>query len=109
MESGAEINISFESVNLPPITDIIVLGKNSNLDPSTVLHAVNVLSKGDCVLFDTHEHPGVDAVIVSNHTLKKLKWEVIYSVLSKYVFPYIEPGEMVNVELKVIMKQCVNL
>lgn len=93
------IQLSFETLELPPFQDILVIGKNSPHGKIGVSKSLELLAPHK---FETIEvdDKGIDAVIISKKILKKISKNSILALLSRKVFPFVAEGELLNVDLK---------
>ncbi len=102
-KTSYSVNLDFEAIKLPPVTDILVLGKKSPQGKYGVLHSFELISPDvfDLIEIDDEANENVEAVIVNKSILKKLPKEKIIEILEEYVFPYITRGEAVKVNFDV--------
>lgn len=102
-EATFNVNIDFETIRLPPVTDILILGKKVPQGKFGVLHSFELISPD---VFELLEIPdtvdkNVEAVIINKSILKKVPKETVIDLLSKYVFPYVVKGESLKVNFDV--------
>lgn len=102
-EKNYAVNLDFEVIKLPPVTDILVLGKKVPQGKIGILHSFELILPDVFELIEDvgDGHENIDAVIVNKALLKKLSKEKIIDILREYVFPYIAKGEAVKVNFNV--------
>jgi hypothetical protein len=88
---------------LPPVTDILVLGKKVPQGKIGILHSFELILPDVFELIEDigTENENVDAVIINKALLKKLPKEKILDILKEYVFPFVSKGEAVKVNFNV--------
>ena len=102
-EISFSIDMDFEAIKLPPVTDILVLGKKVPQGRIGILQSFELILPDVFVLLEGFgkEDENIDAVIVNKSILKKLPKEKIIKVLREYVFPYVSKGDVMKVNFNV--------
>jgi hypothetical protein len=100
-ETSYLVNLDFEPIKLPPVTDILVLGKKVPQGKMGVLHSFHLISPDVFELIEIENEENIEAVIVNKNLLSKLSKENIITILRKYVFPYVAKGESVRVNFNI--------
>jgi len=102
-ETSYSVNLDFEAIRLPPVSDILVLGKKVPHGKFGVLHSFELISPDAFELLEIPEDlsESVDAVIVNKSILKKMPKEKVLKILSAYVFPYASKGETLRVNFDI--------
>ncbi|WP_319561049.1 hypothetical protein [Marispirochaeta sp.] len=97
------INLDFETIKLPPVSDMLILGKKVPQGKNGVLHSFHLISPDvfEVIEINNDINKNVEAVIVNKMILKKLPKKTIIKVLSEYVFPFVTKGETVKVNFDV--------
>ncbi|MBN2352912.1 MAG: hypothetical protein JXD23_10125 [Spirochaetales bacterium] len=99
------ISLEFKSIRLPPVTDILVLGKKYPHGKNGVLQAFKYIAPDEFEAIDADgSHENVETVFVDKRILKRMPKEKIIAVLEQYVFPYVMPDEAVKVDFRLTMK-----
>jgi hypothetical protein len=103
MKNGSQkfiVSLSFEEISLPPFKDILIIGKKCQHGKTGVLGSVNYISPE---LFDYIEvqHKNVDAFLISKKILNRIPLKKIIIILQNKVFPFINPGEVIKVDISV--------
>ncbi len=103
MQEKHEVRLSFEAIKLPPVTDILVLGSHYQHGKLGIFESLKILAPGQFSSFDINmeEFPNIGIIFVSNRILKRIDIDKLTEVLGKYVFPYIDEIEAINVDLSV--------
>ncbi len=94
------ISLDFQEIYLPPFKDILVLGRKSSHGTSSILESINFLSPDNFELIELDDE-FIEALLVNKKLLRRIPRESILELLRKSVFPYIDRGEMVRVDLNV--------
>jgi len=102
-EASFIVNLDFEVIKLPPVTDILVLGRKMPQGKFGILHSFELISPDVFELLEINdeEYENIEAVIVNKSILKKLPRENVLEILEKYVFPYVTKGESLRVNFNV--------
>jgi len=102
------IDLNFEVIKLPPVSDILVLGKKVPQGKFGVLHSFELISPDmfELLEIDPEIIDNVDAIIINKNILKKIPKDKVLAILSEYVFPYASKGETLKVDfdLKIYQK-----
>lgn len=99
-----DINLRFEAIKLPPVTDILVLGKKYPHGKNGILKAFQYIAPDEfqfAHLPDSHQT--VEAILVSRKIAKRLPLARIIDILEQHVFPYISEDEAVKVDLNIVL------
>jgi hypothetical protein len=99
-EAKYAINISFETITLPPFEDILILSHRCPQGKLGVSKCINLMSPDDFELFPI-DHEMVEAIIVNHKILRKISIEKIIETLKIRVFPFVTYGEIIKVDFKV--------
>jgi len=105
VETSYNINLRFEPIKLPPVSDILILGKSLPQGKNGVLHSFHLISPDVFELVEIENDDNVEAIIVNKSILAKLNKEKIVEVLREYVFPYITKGDSVRVDFDIEIYQ----
>ena len=103
VELSYAVNLDFEVIKLPPVTDILVVGKKVPQGKNGILRSFDLILPDVFELIDEMEcnHENVEAVIINKSILTKLPKSKVISILKEYVFPYVTKGESVKVNFNV--------
>ena len=102
-ERSYTVNLDFEVIKLPPVTDILVVGKKVPQGKNGILRSFDLILPDVFELIDQEEcnDLNVEAVIINKSILQKLPKEKVVAILKEYVFPYVSKGESVKVNFNV--------
>jgi len=102
-ERSYTIDLDFEVIKLPPVTDILVLGKKVPQGKNGILRSFDLILPDVFDLIDGSEceHENIEAVIINKSILNKLPKDKILNILREYVFPYTAKGEAIKVNFNV--------
>ena len=96
------VNMEFFAVKLPPVRDILVLGKKYPQGKVGVMESFRFIAPDEFELFNVDDPDEVaEAVVINKRILKRMSADQVMSVLKEQVFPFISPGEAVNVDLDI--------
>ena len=103
MKISYTVNLDFEVIKLPPVTDILVLGKKVPQGKQGILHSFELILPDT---FELHEiidenFPQIDAVIVNKAIATKMPVQEVIHILKDKVFPYVSRGETIKVNFGV--------
>jgi len=96
------VNITCEEVSLPPFRDILILAKKCHHGIKGVSQCLKFLSP-DVFEYLELKDEHVEAVLISKAILKRLPADKVIEILKENVFPYINTGEIVKVDFKVVL------
>lgn len=101
------IDLDFETIKLPPVSEILILGKKVAQGKFGILHSFQLISPDafDVLEISENINQNIEAVIINKMILKKLPKETIIKVLSEHVFPFVSKGETVKVNFDVHIYQ----
>jgi hypothetical protein len=97
------IDLDFEPIRLPPVTDILVLGKKTPQGKQGILQAFELILPDVFEMLEINDStfPQIDGIIVNKAILSKIPIEEVTKVLKENVFPYICRGETIKVNFNV--------
>ena len=94
------INLNFEEIQLPPIQDILILGKNIEHGKIGIMKSFELLAPNGFKYFEVNEG-NVEGIMVNCRILIKIPVEQIVIILKEKVFNFVSENEMVKVDFKV--------
>jgi len=102
-ETSYNVDLDFEVIKLPPVTDILILGKKVPQGKFGILHSFQLISPDVFELLEITDDmsENVEAVIINKSILQKLPKETVLKILKVYVFPYVTKGETLKVNFNV--------
>jgi hypothetical protein len=95
------INLSFTSIKLPPVIDILILAKKYPQGKTGVSEAFKLIAPDEFEMFPVEDDEVIDAVLINKKILSRLSKDKVIDTLRKNVFPYITKGEAVNVNFSI--------
>lgn len=96
----AEIQMHLTEFEMPPMQDVLIVGRNAPIGPEAVKRMVDVLSPDQYKIIKVN-HPVIEAIVVRNALIKMIQEEK----LSQFI---IEEGERI-VDASMIIKAHVNI
>ncbi|OFX78262.1 MAG: hypothetical protein A2X12_09115 [Bacteroidetes bacterium GWE2_29_8] len=95
-----DISLQFESISLPPVEDILIIGKLCPFGKMGVKKFLYLLSPDN---FDTIEIESdiVDSIFINKKILKKMTEAEVLEVLEENVFPFINKNEVIKIDFKI--------
>ncbi|MGO8693930.1 MAG: hypothetical protein ACLQMF_09700 [Rectinemataceae bacterium] len=101
------VDLDFEAIKLPPVSDILVLGKKVPQGKLGILHSFELILPDVFSLFEVDDaaFPHIDAIIVNKAILAKIPMQEIVKILKDHVFPYVSRGETIKVNFNVRIYQ----
>lgn len=101
-QSNMSVSLEFYAVKLPPVRDILVVAKKYPQGRVGVMESFRFIAPDEFEMFDIDDPDVVaEAVLINRRILKRVSSEQVMSILEKNVFPYISPGEAINVDLDI--------
>jgi len=93
------VDLDFEVIKLPPVSDILVLGKKAPQGKIGILQSFELILPDvfKMIEIEEAEYPQIDAIIVNRAILAKLPVQEIVDILKTNVFPYVSRGETIRV------------
>ena len=93
------IQLSFEEIRIPPLEDILILGKKCPQGKTGIYKSFQLLVPNEFEAFEVEDEI-VEAVFINRRLLKKLDKDKIIEILRKRVFPYVSECEILKVDFK---------
>jgi hypothetical protein len=93
------VNLDFEAIKLPPVTDILVLAKKVPQGKQGILQSFELILPDVFHLVEINDpsFPQIDAVIVNKAILSKIPVQEVVKILKENVFAYVSRGETIKV------------
>lgn len=95
------VNLDYEPVRLPMVTDILVVGKKVPQGKNGIMLSFELIAPDVFELLEIEASDTVEAVIVNKSILRKLPRERVLSILREYVFPFVSRGETLKVNFNI--------
>ena len=87
-KANSSVNLKFEAIKLPPVRDILVLGRKHPQGKNGVMESFKFIAPDEFEMFDIGDDvPTVEAILVNKKILKRLAIDKVISILKEYVFP----------------------
>lgn len=96
----AEVNMRFSEFEMPPMQDVLIVGKMAPIGPEAARRMVDILSPDQYEIIKV-EHDYVEAIVVRRSLLKMLAREKLISIIME------EGGKIANESM--IIKAQVNI
>jgi len=93
------VKLSFEEIRLPPFEDILILGKKCPQGKIGVSKSFEFLVPNEFEVFEI-DNSTIESVFINKRVLKKMDKEIIISILSEKVFPFVSDYEIIKVDFK---------
>lgn len=100
VEAKYAIKLSFETIELPPFRDILVLAKNAPHGKAGLGRALDMLAPATFETIDIKEGL-IEAVFINRQILTRIPKDKIITALKKKVFPFVTERELIRVDFKV--------
>lgn len=100
--SRYHVDLEFKSVTLPPVRDILVLGRKHQHGKAGVMESFRFIAPDEFEMFDIpNEEEVAEAVLINKRILSRMPAEQVIEVLREHVFPFITRGEAITVDFNV--------
>lgn len=76
----AEINMRFSEFEMPPMQDILIVGKKAPIGPEAARRMVDILSPDQYVI-EKMDHPAIEALVIKRSLLSMLTKEKLISIV----------------------------
>lgn len=101
-QSKFVVNMEFFAVKLPPVRDILVLGKKYPQGKAGVMECFRFIAPDEFEMFDIDDPDEVaEAVLINKRILNRMSADRVIHILRDQVFPFISPGEAINVNIDI--------
>lgn len=94
------INLNFEEISFPPFNDILILGRKSLHGKNGIFGCMNFLAPDNFELVEINDNL-VEAILINKKILKRIPIEKVIEILRSKVFPFIDRGEIIKVDLSI--------
>lgn len=96
------VNLSFEAIKLPPVTDILVLARKHPQGKVGVMESFRFMAPDEFEMLEIGEDTdNVEAVLVNRKIANRMPVDEIVKILRQHVFPYVSRGEAIKVNFGV--------
>jgi len=93
------VQLSFEEIKLPPLEDILVLGKKCPQGKIGVYKSFELLVPNEFEVFEITDS-NIEAVLINKKLLIKIDSTSIINILKEKVFPFVSDSEILKVDFK---------
>ncbi len=97
------ISLEFKDITLPPFRDILILAKKCPHGIKGITRCFHLIAQDEFELIEI-DNSTIEAFLVNKRILKKVPISVVIDILTKKVFPHVNIGDMVKVDLDVTVK-----
>lgn len=97
-----KVSLKIEGITLPPVQDILILGRNCPHGPKSIGRCFSLLSTEEfntVIVDDAH----VQAILVNRKILQRMPEAEVVRILRQRAFPFISADEVVRVEFRVVL------
>ena len=94
------INLEFETVQIPPFKDVLILTNRCPHGVNGICQAMDFISYDDYDVVD-YGKDDIETILISKKLIKRISINKIIKVLEKNVFPYILEGDITRVDFEV--------
>ncbi len=103
--SHLSVNLEFYPITLPPVRDILVLGKKYPHGKVGIIESFRFIAPDEFEMFDVPDSEvAAEAVLINKKILQRMTSDEVIDILRQYVFPYITHGEAINVDFNLKVK-----
>jgi hypothetical protein len=101
-KSKLHVDLEFHAVSLPPVKDVLVLGKKYPQGKVGVMESFRFVAPDEFEMFEMSDEESVaEAVMINKRILTRMSAGKVIDMLRKHVFPYMSAGEAINVNLDI--------
>jgi hypothetical protein len=97
------VTLKFKDITIPPFRDILILAQKCPHGRHGITGCFQLLAPDEFELIEP-DHSAIEAILVNKRLLKRIPVAIILKLLQQRVFPYINIGEMVRVDLDVTVR-----
>lgn len=97
------ISLSFQNINLPPVTDILVLGRKYPHGKNGVLQAFKYIAPDEFECIEENDHKVVGVIFIAKKILQKIPAIDLMPILKQLVYPYVSDDEAIKVDINIIL------
>jgi len=94
------VSLQFEKAQLPPFSDILLLGRKSPIGMSGIAKSLEYLVPNNFDIIPV-DNETVEAMVVNKAILKRMPVDELVKVLEDAVFPYMSEEEIMKVDFSV--------
>lgn len=99
VKKSYKIDIEFSPIKLPPVSDILILGKKYPQGKNGVIKAFNFIAPDEFEMIENIDHENVEGVLINKKILKKIPKDKLLEILEKNIYPFMHNGEAIKVDL----------
>jgi hypothetical protein len=99
----AEITVRFSEFEIPPMQDILLVGKKAPIGPEAVRHMVDALSPEQYVVVEVN-HAVIEALVIRKSLLRMIAQEQLVPFLLQETEKIISEGTVIKAQLNVTIQ-----
>ncbi len=99
-ETAFLVSLAFEKAQLPPFSDILLLGRKCPIGMEGMRKSMEFLVPNNYEVFPIDADP-VEAMVINRNILKRMPVEKIVGILKERVLPFVSETEIVRVDFTV--------
>ena len=94
------VTLKYKNITLPPFQDILILAKKCPHGIKGISGCFQLLTPDQFELIEPIDSK-IEAILVNKRLIKRMPINTIIELLQQRVFPYIDTGEMIKVDLDI--------
>ncbi len=96
----AMLSLKFSEFEMPPMQDLLIIGKRAPIGPEAVRRMAEALSPEQYSIIKI-DHPKIEAVLIRNSLLQMLDEQVLIGIIKEEAESMISDSMVIRSELKV--------
>lgn len=102
-KTTSRISLQYNAVGLPPVRDVLVLGKRHPHGKTGVMECFRFIAPDEFEMFEIDGDSDVaEAVLIHKQILARISADEVIDVLRAHVFPHMVTGEAINVDFDIV-------
>jgi len=99
----AEINMRLSEFEMPPMQDVLIVGKRAPIGPEAARRMVDILSPEQYEIIEV-DHPAIEAIVVRKSLLNMLEKEKLISLILEEGGKVANESTIIKAQLNIVLR-----
>jgi len=100
----AEVTIRMSEFEIPPIQDVLIIGKRSPIGPEAVRQMIESISPDQYSIFNIDDHDIIEAIVIRNNLLKMMPKNELFNHLLNEAGKVISETSVLKAQVNVVLE-----
>ncbi len=99
----AEVNMRFSDFEMPPMQDVLIVGRRAPIGPEAARRMVDILSPEQYII-EKIDHPIIEALVIRRTLLKMLPKEKLISIILEEGSTLADEQAIIKAQVNIVLK-----